>query len=408
MDETATILVAGGGVAGLAFGIAARRRGLEVAILERGEFGGQPRSGLVLAPNGMKAIRALGGAVEARVRSAGVVSGGVGQTRAHRSDFLTASGGTLGSVSFDGTEERWGAPIVSILRSRLYDVLREEAIEAGVTFRNGTPVDGYTEIGGGVRVGRGTGELRSRLLVGADGIRSAVRAQWVGDGEPRYAGYTSVRGVGPAPAGRPDGFLAYGRGVLVFASPVGGGRLYWVATVRSAKRVWPAKSANATRAGLLELLRGWHPDIVDMVAASDEREWVVTDVHDRTPLRKLAGGRIALLGDAAHPMVPTLGQGANAALEDAVVLAHHLATAPTLSRALDEYTAERAGRTRRLVTTSRMIGMIGHVRHPLAVRMRDTMIRRSMSGDPARQNADIFGWEPPRSSTDEAVRPLKR
>ncbi len=396
MSTVSSVAVAGAGVGGLAFGIAARRHGIAVTVLERARTLGDVGSGLVLAPNGVTALSALGGDVLADVLDAGEVLGRLGTT-GHRSRFLTSRGTTLASVSFDGSEATWGVPLVSLLRSRLQEVLLRHAEEAGVRVCTGQAVGRFTERPDGVTLRLADGsDLQADLLVGADGLRSAVRAQLLGDGEPSYRGYTAVRGTGPAPATHPDGFIAYGRGLILFAAGIGAGRLYWVASITSPPGVWPAKDPRTAHRDLTALLGGWHPDLVSVVAGADPAAVVLTDIHDREPVGTWHRGRAVLLGDAAHPMVYTMGQGANTTLEDAVVLAHHLAEGGDLDGALAAYSSERGPRTARIVKQSRTMGAVGQTRNPVGAWARDRMMSlMTRFGDPQKQNAAVFGWQPP-------------
>ncbi len=390
-----SIVIAGGGIGGLALAVALHRHGLRATVLERAPAPDAAGSGLVLAPNGMAALAALGPAVARDVRAAGSVAG-----PGHRSAFLTADGRTLSTVSFAGFEQRWGAPAVSLRRADLHAVLSDHAARAGATIRRGRTVEGWTDRGDAVVVDG----LEADLLVGADGLRSAVRRRLLGDGGPVYRGYTSVRGTGPRPAAHPDGFIAYGRGLVLFASPVDAEHVYWVASIAAPEGRWPGRGRADAHRDLLDALRGWHPDLVAPVAAADPAQLVLTDIHDRDPVRTWHRGRAVLLGDAAHPMSYTLGQGANQALEDAVTLAHHLAHEPGVEAALAAYTAARTARTAQVVRTSRTMGAIGHVRHPLAARARDAVMRVvGRVGDPDRQNAELFGWRPPTPPSSDPV-----
>jgi 2-polyprenyl-6-methoxyphenol hydroxylase-like FAD-dependent oxidoreductase len=370
-------------------------------VLERSPAPDAGGSGLVLAPNGMTALAALGPAVARDVRAAGSVAG-----PGHRSAFLTARGRTLSSVSFAGFAQRWGAPAVSLRRAALHAVLAEHAARAGVVVRTGCTVDGWTDRDAGVTVDGPDGDLLDGdLLVGADGLRSAVRRRLLGDGEPVYRGCTSVRGIGPKAPGHPDGSIVYGRGLILFTAPVDDEHVYWVASIVAPAGRWPAKGPAAAHRDLLDALRGWHPDLVVPVAAADPEQLVLTDIHDRDPVRTWHRGRVVLLGDAAHPMTYTLGQGANQALEDAVVLAHHLAHEPAVDAALAAYCAARTARTAKVVRTSRAMGRVGHARNPLAAAARDAMMRLvGRAGDPDRQNAELFGWRPPAAQDASTAR----
>lgn len=393
------MVIAGGGIGGLALGIALRRRDVPVVVLERARAFTETGSGVVLAPNGMTALAAIDPALAAAVRQAGQVFGGRDQT-GHLSPFASSSGRLLSQVSFDGDEERWGAPLVSIRRAGLHAVLSAYATASGVELCTGQAVAGWSESDVGVDVALAdTTSVRGSVLVGADGLRSAVRRQLLDDGPPRYRGLSAVRGIGPAPARWPDGFIAYGRGLILFAAAVGAEEVYWVASIRAPEGRWPAKGPGAAHAELMGRLAEWDPDLSGVVAAADLDGLVLTDVYDRNPVRRWSRGRVVLIGDAAHPMVYTMGQGANVALEDAATLAVRL-DAPggpvPVPEVLDRFVAERADRAAKIVRQSRLFGRIGHVRNPLAVRLRDAMMSRMGGGDDQdRANAELMSWRPP-------------
>ena len=116
------------------------------------------------------------------------------------------------------------------------------------------------------------------------------------------------------PARWPHGFLGYGRGLILFAAAIGAGQVYWVASIRAPEGRWPAKGPGAAHAELMQQLAGWDPELTGVVAGADLDGLVLTDVYDRRPVRRWSRGRVVLIGDAAHPMVYTIGQGANVAL----------------------------------------------------------------------------------------------
>lgn len=384
------LVIAGGGIGGLALGIAARRRGLGATVLERAVQPTDTGSGLVLSPNGMKALADLGAEVAADVRAAGSASG-----PGHHSAFVTSTGRPLSTMTFSAVSDRWGAPVVSLRRSRLHGVLLDHAHRHGVEVRTGVTVDGYREHDARITAGGVEGDI----LVGCDGLRSAVRRQLLGDGDPQYLGYTAVRGIGPAPARFPYGFLGYGRGLILFAAAVDDGQLYWVASIAAPPGEWAAKDVRSAHADVLALVKDWAPDLTAPVRGADPSLLVLTDLYDRDPVTSWSRGRATLLGDAAHPMSYTMGQGANLTLEDAITLAYHLAEESNPERAFAAYEQARVDRTAKIVKMSRMFGRVGHVRHPLAVWARDRMMSLmgllSRFGDPDRSDAELYGWEPP-------------
>ena len=228
----------------------------------------------------------------------------------------------------------------------------------------------------------GGGSLRAEARVGADGIHSAVRAQVLGDGPPRYAGYTAWRAVvaldatGMLQEDLPVGEL-WGPGTVAGLVPLADGRLYWFGT-----RPAPAGEQDTherRKREVLERFAGWHPAVGRVVEATPAEAILRHDILDRPPRRGWSCGRITLLGDAAHPMTPHLGQGACQALEDAVVLADRLADAAgaaDVPRALAGYEAVRYRRTAPLVRRSRLVGRVAQLRSPALRRLRDAAMVR--------------------------------
>jgi 2-polyprenyl-6-methoxyphenol hydroxylase-like FAD-dependent oxidoreductase len=394
------VIVAGGGIAGLALGIALRHRGVEVTVLERTTAPGRAGGGLVLAPNGVKALEACAPGLAAVVRAAGHPTG-ERSTTGHRSAFLTTRGRVLGSVSFDGYEERWGQPAIAIPRAELHTALARAAASRGVDIVTGFTADHHVDHGSFVELSGTSGEaVRGDVLVGADGLRSAVRAGLLEDGEPHYRGLAAVGGIGPAPGEHPEGFIAYGRGTVLFTAALGNGQAYWLASMAAAAGVWPRCRPAAAWAAVMDRLQEWDPDLRRTVAETDPGSCLTVDVFDRPPPPTVHRGRVTLVGDAAHPMVYTLGQGAGMALEDAAVLGIRLAEGGRsgVKSALDRYSADRAARVRKVVRQSRLLGRIGHVRSPLAASIRDFALGVLTRGDGDRQNAALFGWLPPRAT----------
>jgi 2-polyprenyl-6-methoxyphenol hydroxylase-like FAD-dependent oxidoreductase len=205
------------------------------------------------------------------------------------------------------------------------------------------------------------------LLVGADGLCSRVRKQLLADGPPRYAGYTSWRGLVAADLDPSDEAVeSWGRGSRFGIVPVGGGRVYWYATANA-----EPGADDQGRAALAERFAGFHPPVPSLIEATLPASIVRTDIHDRPPARRWSHGPVTLLGDAAHPMTPNLGQGGCQAMEDAFVLAAALAEEATVAGALARYERERLRRANRIVSLSRRFGAVAQWRSALACAVRD-------------------------------------
>lgn len=394
MSRNRTVIVAGGGIGGLAAAAALAEAGFGVTVLERADHLTETGAGLVLSPNGVRALDIVASGLGAGVRLVGhVVRPGAVRP------VVTSTGRLLSAEPVGDLDARFGAPQVSVLRTALREVLMDKALEVGVTLHTGTEVRGYEDAGDRVVVRlAGGGTTESDVLVGADGLRSVVRRDLAGAARPRYRGYTSVRGKGMLPAEYPHGLVANGRGVQLFVAPVGGGRLYWTAKVSAPAGVWPAKGPRGALDDLRAVVEGWHEPIARIVRDAPLDDVLVTDIHDRDPDRRWTRGRVVLIGDAAHPMVPAMGQGANMALEDAAVLARHLRH-PDLTAGLRAFVAERAPRTARVVLQSRRQGELDQGTGRVRALLRDTVMRLRGHKDPGAD--DLFGWTPDEPSRDK-------
>jgi 2-polyprenyl-6-methoxyphenol hydroxylase-like FAD-dependent oxidoreductase len=217
--------------------------------------------------------------------------------------------------------------------------------------------------------------IEADLLIGADGLRSVVREHIFRDKAPRYGGYTAWRGFVELPTGlltKGEGGETLGEGVRMGIVPLGAERVgWWIAHNEPADET---DEPEGTRAKLLSLCGGWHPPIHALITLTDDI--VKTDIYDRKPRRGWSRGRVALLGDAAHPTTPNLGQGGCMAIEDAIILARCLQTGEYLESALIRYENARFDRTRMVATESRLFGWVGQLEHPLAARLRNYYLSR--------------------------------
>lgn len=399
MTRKRSVVVAGGGIGGLAAAAGMAARGLDVTVVERAERIGAKGSGLVLYPNGVRAIDALSERLGARVRDVGHV------TRRDEVRIVMEADGTVLAEEQVGTSTAVsGAPQIPVLRTALHRALLDEALSAGAAVRLATAVTGYVTGPAQVTAALSDGRtIDCDALIGADGIHSAVRAQMLGDEPPHYRGYTSVRGRTSGSALGARGHVVNGRGIQLFVAPVGGDTLYWTAKITASPGVWPALGPDGARAALLDAMDGWHPPVVDLVREAVPEDIVVTDIHDRDPVDGWVDGRVALLGDAAHPMVPALGQGANMALEDALVLAEALASAAEVPDALADYARERAPRTGAVVLASRRQGSLDQGADRAAEERRNAHVRSAGRKDVAL--TDVLGWMPRARGPERAAGP---
>ena len=375
-------LVIGAGVGGLSAAVALRKIGAEVAVLERSGEIGEIGVGLSLWPNALRALRELGlyGEVMAASNHLRPASG-----------LRTWRGRVLSSVPAEKMDERFGEPAAAVHRADLQGVLLRAAEEAGAEIRTGAELTGFEQRGGSVdarfRAGERFETERGDLLVGADGIRSTVRGLVLGDGEPRYAGYVAWRGVAyfgvdrdaPRDPVRDDGgFEAWGVGQRFGLARIGRpGAYWWYATKNAPEGEAEDESGDPARRKqeLLSLFGDWASPVPEVLGATASGGIHRDGVYDREPAEKWGEGRVTLLGDAAHPMTPDLGQGACQAVEDAVALARVLESEGRIEDALGRYEAERRRRTAPVVRASRRLGRTGQLGNAAACRARDGLLR---------------------------------
>ncbi len=388
MNDPTKVMVAGAGIGGLSAAIALRRAGFEVTVFERAAELREVGAGLLLAANAQKALGKLG--LAETVARLG--------TPASAGEIRSWRGKELASIPASELERRVGAPSAAVHRADLQALLVREVGEG--TLRLGAEVTGFEHDEGSVRVFlAGGGEDRGDILVGADGLRSKTRSALFGPEKPRYAGYTAWRAVVEPkeellPWGR--GFESWGRGARFGCAHIGEGRVYWFATANApegAKDGQPGSPAGP-KATLLRLFKGWHRPIGQLIEATEEDAILRTDIYDREPLGERWGeGTVTLLGDAAHPMTPNLGQGACQAVEDAVVLARCLREGRATADSLRRYERLRSGRVAMVVRRSRRVGMVGQVENPVLCRLRDRALSMIPPKAQLKQLEKVVGYE---------------
>ncbi len=357
------IVIAGAGIGGLTLGCAMARQRRPFVIFERATQLQSVGAGIVLSHNAFRALAHLD--LDQAVRAAGQELGAAaicdrrGRVLLHVRHVI--AGGTVAMAR-------------SALQAVLLDAVRARAPGQG-NVQTGQCVRGYRARPGGVTAElEGGGSVDADLLVGADGLRSAVRQAMRGLETLRYAGYTAWRGLADdIDLARVDRFTeSWGPGHRFGIVPIGGRRVYWFAAADA-----PAGESDAgdPRPALLARFAHWHEPIAALIAATDPGRIVRTDIFDRPPVDGWVDGHVALLGDAAHPMTPDLGQGGCQAIEDAVVLADALAGQPEIPTALLNYQQRRLRRANGFVVRSRRFSRLAHMRSAPMRWLRDHALR---------------------------------
>ncbi|HEX6686010.1 MAG TPA: FAD-dependent monooxygenase [Candidatus Limnocylindrales bacterium] len=359
-------IVVGGGIGGLAAAVGLHRGGWDVTVLEQSESFGEIGAGIMLWPNALKALRFLGLSDRLNAIVKPQLAGGV----------RTSDGRWLSRWEGPVLREMLGDTTAGIHRASLHRTLLEELPARAL--RAGTKVDDHRE-------------LDADLVVAADGIGSGVRRRLLpGHPGPVYGGATAWRGI-CEPLETSDIGISWGRGTEFGIVPLVDGRIYWYAS----KLAPPGRFFDDEKAAVLRDFGSWHEPIGALIEHTPSV--LHHDLyHLAEPLPSFVfGGRVALLGDAAHAMVPNLGQGACQALEDAAVLklaverhgddvASVLAFYDSRRRPRAQSVARLSARTARFVT---------NVKNPVGVAVRNGIVRLTPGMMSIRGMAGVAKWD---------------
>lgn len=383
MADVKRAVVIGGGIGGLTAAAALHLRGVKVTVLERAGSLEPVGAAISLAPNALRGLDVIGLGDPIRALSAWQGDGGL----------RAPSGRWLSRSSAAAATERFGGPLVLLHRATLIDHLAAQlppdavrTSAAAHVVDPGVPGDPARP----ARVGTPDGELEADLVVAADGIRSAVRRGLFPEHPGTvYSGMTTWRIVIPLPGIEFASHETWGRGRIWGTHPLKDGRIYAYAAALA-----PAGDAapGDERAELLRRYGDWHDPIPAVLAAARPEDVLRHDVHHITePLPAYHRGRVALVGDAAHAMPPTLGQGGNQAIEDAITLAHFADDLPA-------YSAARLPRTTAIARQAVRVARLNMMSNRLGIAVRDNALALLSKAGPAlflRSFDGIADWRPP-------------
>ncbi|MBD1870253.1 FAD-dependent monooxygenase [Cyanobacteria bacterium FACHB-471] len=330
--------IIGGGIGGLATAIALLKHGFDVKVYERAETLRSVGAGLTLTPNGLNSLEVIHPGIVEVLKQSG-----------SQLDTLTlkrSTGETIASNPITVVQQ-YGQPMLNIRWSRLQEILASALPTDIIHF--GHRCVGFEQLDNSVTLFFSGGKtVETDLLIGADGINSIVRQNLIGDGSPNYAGRVSWRAIlqfeHEQLAPNTSTLLTSADGKNFLLVDVGEGQTFWSASALSADD-FVHQRATASKTRVLERFADWAELVGEIIKATPADYIVERPICDRPPLQHWSNGRVVLLGDAAHPVVPSLGQGANLAFEDACELAACLSAALNIETALKSYENSRLPRT---------------------------------------------------------------
>lgn len=358
------VIIVGGGIGGLCTAIALQQQGNEVLVFERAKAIGEVGAGLTLWSNALKVLRKLG--IADLVIAAGA--------KIERSKLLTSDGKVLSVAGIEHLEDRFGEPVIGIHRAALHEILIRSLKPN--TLKLAMPCVRFEQGQDKVTVYFENGEIESAdLLIGADGIHSAIRKQMLPNLRLRYSGCTAWRGVVETENEAALGLTSesWGHGQRFGIVRVDNKRVYWFATKN--QPAGEQASGDERKAKLLRLFKDWHNPIRDLLEWTPPEAILQNDLFDIPPFPSWTQENVTLLGDAAHPTTPNMGQGACMAIESAYVLSLCLKEQTEIKSALRRYEEKRHTRTAWITNTSWQIGKVAQLENPILCTLRNVAVK---------------------------------
>ena len=386
------VLIAGGGIGGITTALALRQRGIDVQLFEQADAFREVGAGIQLSANATRVIRTLG-LGEALARVAVYPEG-----RDYRAwdtgerVFWTPLG--------EQAEAHFGAPYYQVHRADLLDILVHALGDTSIHLN--ARVHAFEQDGHGLTMTLADGRtVTGDVLVGADGIHSTVRTELFGQEQPRYTGCVAWRGLVPAERlthlnlGRVNGIWIGPNRSMVQYFVSAGRMLNWIGISRSSHAAQESWLAEGRAEDAVAEYANWHPMIRAIIGATPRV--LRQALYDREPLAEWRVGRVVLLGDAAHPMMPFYAQGAGQSIEDAYLLAGCLALQPDEPvAALNRYVRLRQPRTAWIQQLTRREEELCHMADSVDIARRNTVLRQSQTAYVAafpREQERIYSYD---------------
>jgi salicylate hydroxylase len=379
------VLIAGGGIGGLATAMGLAQKGIRSILLEKAAALGEIGAGIQLGPNAFHAFDYLGVGEAARGMAVYI-------DQLRLMDALTAEEITHVDLG-EPFRARFRNPYAVVHRGDLHGVFlraceRSDLIELRVN----SEVVGYEQDGSSVAAKIANGDrVTGSLLIGADGLWSNIRKQVTADGPPRVSGHTTYRSVIPTEQMPEDlrwnaATLWAGPKCHIVHYPLSGWKVFNLVVTYHNDAPEPVAGKPVSEAEVMKGFGHVHERAQNVIRHG--KDWKLWVLCDRDPAERWIDGRVVLLGDAAHPMLQYFAQGACQAMEDAVCLSHMLAQHEDYAAALEAYRAQRVPRTARVQLMSRAIGE--HIYHPAGdhARLRNAI----MSGKSQEEWRDDIAW----------------
>lgn len=337
------VAIVGAGLGGLAAAVALRKLGLDVQVYEKAQDFRPVGGGLGLLPNGLRSLEAIEPGIIEEIKKSGC--------EVQQTVLKNTQGETIRTNVGNIFKEKYGVPLITVWWWRLQQVLASKLPDDSIHLNHRCV--GFQQDDNGVEISFENGKkgtayrARTDLLIGADGINSAVRNILISDGEPRYSGSMSWRAVinckqeviNPGELG-----FVRGEGEFMFLLNVGDGYLAWLYRQKTSDSSL-SQSPAEVKSRVLDKLVNWGDKLRHLVEATPDTQILEGAICDRLPLESWSQGRVTLLGDAAHPMAPALAQGSNTTFEDARELALCISQSSDIGEALKNYEQRRIPRT---------------------------------------------------------------